>query len=484
MLSVRPYEGLAQEGPRAVVSVAYTPLIKTILRFDSIQIVQTPLSRLSRQLFDLSKDGYTDHHQHLLRVGDGLSLFLSGTGKLYESDALPQGDSLRFRRIDSTRLECYNLCAYVFPHRGRIHNLGGYGFWHWNGQLRAFNRRMREWEIVPLNREVPVAMGSPECFAWHDMRRERIYMLRAIMGNEAVKGEIIRLDEEARLLDLATGEWSPLGVHTDHIRKRLDESNLLAASDTGLVMVFHNSVEYWLPAENRILTLSDFSPLAEITTRVAGKVTWMRNGWLYTGNPGIGTVDSLVLHTGMFRDSGERIYRSRSIVSWQYLAVVLSAAGMVFLLGGLVSRATGSWLPRRDGEIVGEGVDTPPLVGESADGLHGTDEPPATPLRSAVFDEVERALLGLLIRNATEGGRRTTSQEINRVLGVGSKSLDMQKRKRSDVIRAINRKYLLVRPDGAREPIVKERGDLDARLTEYSLHPDELQAVATLLDMP
>ncbi len=466
------------------MTVAYTPFLRTVLRFDSIQITQDALDLGPRHLLDLSKDGYWSHIQHPVRLGRGLFVFLAATGKLYESDSLPDGDSLRFRRIDSTQHEGYNISAYIFPHRGRVHNLGGYGFWHWNGQLRAFNRRMREWEIVPFDREVAVATGSPECFPWHDMRRERIYLIRGLLGNEAVKGDPIRLDEEVRMLDLAAGEWKSLGVHTDYCRNQFEERKILAASDSGLVIVQHNTVEYWLPGENRILVLSDITPLAEITARMFGKFIWMRKGWLYTGNPGTGAIDSIVLHTGMFRDTGERIYKSPSLFSWQDLLIFLPAAGLVFLIGFLATWMPVVWGQGRQPQAT---VDDPTGTSDAESPTRVSskvEDAQSGPERPVVFDAVERSLLGLLIWNATEGGRRTTSQEINRVLGVGSKSLDMQKRKRSDVIRAINKKYRLVRPDRGHEPIVKERGDIDARLSEYCLHPEELSTVAALLESP
>ncbi|NDC78659.1 MAG: hypothetical protein EBZ67_12415 [Chitinophagia bacterium] len=447
--------------------------MKKLLRFDSVQMTFYSSQRVDEAFIELGVESYRNHFQQPILTGGRLYILLAGTGKLYESDQHPVGDSLYFRRVDSTFLDGYNICAFAFAHQGIVHNLGGYGYWHWNGQLRAFNHKMREWEIVPLNREVAVSIGGPESFIWHDQRNGRIYAMRAIMGNEAVKGDPIRLDEEVRMLNLSNGEWKTMGDQTEYATYRLEERKPVAASDSGLLVIHHNTLEYWLPSENRILVLSDKGPLAEVSSRLNGRFTWMRGGMLYYGNPTAGSMDSLPLHTGMFRDVGYRIWRSPAPWMAELLLLAISAV-FVWGLGVLA----GTYHQR---EFVAE---SNPAQAGSATGVSTvgrTTWETATGPSPALFDEVERSLLSLLLRNGTEERRRTSTQEVNRVLGVGGKSPDMQKRKRSDVIRSINRKYRQVVPEGGREPIVKERNGLDARMTEYSIHPEEMARVAVLV---
>ena len=99
-----------------------------------------------------------------------------------------------------------------------------------------------------------------------------------------------------------------------------------------------------------------------------------------------------------------------------------------------------------------------------------------------VFEEIEKALLKLLVDNITLKNSRTATEEINRVLGVASKSGDMQKRKRSDVIRSINAKYRMLRPEKDLELIDRVKSDLDARLYEYCITNSELPFLENLLD--
>jgi uncharacterized protein (UPF0147 family) len=91
-----------------------------------------------------------------------------------------------------------------------------------------------------------------------------------------------------------------------------------------------------------------------------------------------------------------------------------------------------------------------------------------------VFEEVEKALLKLLMDNMVNRNSRTATDEVNRVLGMASKSGDMQKRKRSDVIRSINAKYRILMPEKDLDLIERVKSDLDARLYEYCITKSEL----------
>lgn len=73
----------------------------------------------------------------------------------------------------------------------------------------------------------------------------------------------------------------------------------------------------------------------------------------------------------------------------------------------------------------------------------------------------------------TQRNSTTSTDEVNRILGVGNKSVDMQKRKRSDVIRAINEKYQLLYPEAQINLIERAKSDVDARLYEYTINSND-----------
>ena len=99
-----------------------------------------------------------------------------------------------------------------------------------------------------------------------------------------------------------------------------------------------------------------------------------------------------------------------------------------------------------------------------------------------VFDEVEKALIRLLIENMSTKNCRTATDDVNRILGVGSKSSDMQKRKRSDVIRSINAKYRILMPETDIQLVDRVKNDGDGRLYEYFVADSEVSNIKEYID--
>ena len=104
---------------------------------------------------------------------------------------------------------------------------------------------------------------------------------------------------------------------------------------------------------------------------------------------------------------------------------------------------------------------------------------PADPL--AVLDERDRSLLQSIYA-ATRNGRTTDIDTINSILGVTNKSLEIQKRQRSDALNAINTKMAKVLQTDA-EVIIRTRSEQDGRTYYYTVHPDLLDQLGPLLSL-
>ena len=80
-----------------------------------------------------------------------------------------------------------------------------------------------------------------------------------------------------------------------------------------------------------------------------------------------------------------------------------------------------------------------------------------------------------------EHNQRTNTEEINRILGVAHKSLNMQKRKRSDITKAINEKYALV--TGRKDILLIQRikSDFDARYQECFIPEEEMHNLESFI---
>jgi hypothetical protein len=452
--------GLLQAGePIPVLKIAQNGFFRTIGRSASGHpMVNIPIDEF-HTILDLGSGVYPGNAQHMILSGGRLLVHVSATGLVYAADDLHAPDSIVFRRLDHTTHYGYNFSAYDFSFKDQLYNFGGYGFWRWNGQLRAFNSKMKEWAIIPLNREIPVASLSPDTFMWYDRRTDDLYTLQYIQANEAVRNEEFKMVDSVYVLDLETFSWKALGAHTEHLRNKTANRQKIVEIDSGILMLNQGVIEYFDLPGNRILTLDVAQAKAELLSKVSTKFTWYANGKIYYGLPRTGAIDSVTLTRDMFRDTGMTIYELRATGRngfWLLIPVLIAGGVFIYRKRGLRNLPAPSSMTMKPPE---DRPETEPLPVKTA----------ALP----VFDEVELSLLRLLTENMRDKGKRTNVQEVNRILGVANKTLDMQKRKRSDVIRSVNRKFRLVHPDRSEELILKAKSEMDGRLTDYFVNDSE-----------
>jgi hypothetical protein len=96
------------------------------------------------------------------------------------------------------------------------------------------------------------------------------------------------------------------------------------------------------------------------------------------------------------------------------------------------------------------------------------------------FTETEISLIQLLI-NANGAKQNVEISEINRVLGIKDKNVGLQKKVRSDVINAINDKYVFI-TQGENNLIASVRKENDKRFYEYFVVPTEVKTVQKLIE--
>jgi hypothetical protein len=96
-----------------------------------------------------------------------------------------------------------------------------------------------------------------------------------------------------------------------------------------------------------------------------------------------------------------------------------------------------------------------------------------------LLEERERSLLEFLFNHSAEE-RLTSIDEINKVVGVQHRSVEIQKRMRSDLIGSINQKLNIVTRD--KKPVIdKQRSEFDKRSFEYFIHPAHMELVEKII---
>ena len=97
------------------------------------------------------------------------------------------------------------------------------------------------------------------------------------------------------------------------------------------------------------------------------------------------------------------------------------------------------------------------------------------------FSEIESELIKKIIINNSLYNKKTNVEEINVLLGVAKKSIDIQKKKRSDIISSINNKYCILVNRKDIFLIYRIRVENDRRVYEYFISPDQIIEVEKYL---
>ncbi len=473
-------QGLGQT-PDSIVMQPISPMFRKLLASPSVFQIST-INRKGIGNIDIGVPMHTNHPYDLLKKKDGLYAHIGATGIIYKVSEAAGGDSVIFRRMDRTTHFGYNINAFGFTLGGRIYNLGGYGYWRWNGQLREYNDRMKEWHIIPLSRELPVVHGGTNSFTWLDSSHRRVFVLRTMLGNEAIQNDPIRWGDTSYVLDLKDMKWLPLG-HSPRIDVSNDIELVLSSLDSGLLLHTRGGIEYWNFLSNQVRLVLNDSIRAQLLTQPENQYVWYENGQLFIGDAQTGALDSMSMKGDDFYHSGRTVYVpfQRPISKTSVFAGVLVLGASAFIWyrrkhkkrhitvagGNGLHQATNSVTPEEktaiDSLTISEGTECTPTLSQD------------------LFDAVEWSLLSLLHQHSLEPGRTTSTQEVNRILGVANKTQDMQKRKRSDVLRSINRKYQLFTQENRGELILKDRSEHDGRQSEYRLNPSEISRISEYL---
>ena len=182
-------------------------------------------------------------------------------------------------------------------------------------------------------------------------------------------------------------------------------------------------------------------------------ITWFKNDKLYYADHKMAKVDSISLSTYDFTPINEKVFTNKKQLSSSIgIFIAIIATGVLIYYTTSKRAKNFRYFTKKSSQI--------DLVSPYA----GKD----------VFDEVEKALVRLLIENMSIRNCRTATDDVNRILGVGSKSSDMQKRKRSDVIRSINAKYKILMPNTNIQLVDRVKNDGDGRLYEYFIAESEV----------
>jgi len=466
---VLSFIGFAQDPQYTIQnSQIYKRLLKS--NFEGFRIVKNAL--YSYNYLPVTNH-FKSYEQELLLMNHRLYVFLNASGIIYESQENAQNqDSLYFKRIDSTEHTGYNIDCIPFTYENKLYNIGGYGFWRCNGQLRIFDYKMKEWNIIPLNQEIPVSKYVNQPLVWQNIPNNEITTLAYMEGNEAVitnnQSPTHRVDS-VMSLNLKTKSWQLKGALNPELAKILYNTKFLANLDSGLLVDNVGKIQYWNLVSNKVYKLKNTSTNQLLLIgHLITNLTWKEGNQLIIGNlANQSIIDSVIINQKDFELTEQLIFLPPSQKT-NYLIVffIVLIIAVILVFRKLQSKFTKNKLSTLNTVLP---TQTPSELNSSYP-------------KPQLFSITEIDLLRLIIKNVREHKRVTNVDEVNRVLGVGNKSLDMQKRKRSDVIKNINTRYALATNRETVVLINRMKSEIDGRLYEFYIPEEELKNVTTYLE--
>jgi hypothetical protein len=410
-------------------------------------------------------DVFKLHGHKFIKTKTGLYVFIDGTGRLYKQTGT---DTAQWKRIDSTIHFGYNIAAFPFSYQDKIYNLGGYGLWRINGQLRIFNKEESTWDIIKLNKEIPLLFDERNNLLWYDHRNGFVFLGYATQRNEAVKTKEIDetlLDFTVRKLDLNRKEWTDIGELSNPLKEKIQTVVTITMSPWGQLVTLGDKINLINYQQNKLLLLSTNKPgYQTIFRKKSGNLFYFKDSTLYYGNITNNTLDSIPFSYSDFSDTGIPVFLPLTKESelGKYIFILLGSIFFIGCLLWLLSKKYTLRLYRKEHITTGN-----------------NQQVLNRPNTSTLFEEIELNLLQLIINN-TASGRLTSIEEINKVLGLLKRNPEIQKKQRSDVISSINQKYNFVYPD---QPaiILKQRSSEDRRSFDYFILFENLETIKSLI---
>lgn len=442
------------------IQVPQNALLKHLLR-DSIPIAQISIAQtpIIPQPAEFAKN-----FQQLVKTGNALYLFIDGTGRVYKVSKWDDQEVF-FRRVDSTFYFGYNQGSRKLIINDTLFSYGGYGFWHFNGCLSYFTPH-KDWEMQPLNKDIPFfnINNRYSSIVYFDAKKQDLYFSAAPIVQQTV---VHGLENDSfYILNIANRNLITLGKNLFD-KAKFEKFRVAKQIETPYGILFDcpldDNRDFILNIKNNEVYTSDsriIQSLIPSADYASDNILFYKNGYMYASTPPFDKIDSLKLEFNKFNKLENKIFvpvntsnLTQGIQNDKLLLIsifVILSVILAYLLYIL-------FFHKRS-------------VNQQIEQSKEHQE---------LLSSLEKQLLKEFISMVEVKGICST-EELNSLLGVGYKSIEIKKKARTDFITKVNFK-LRTHFSTQSDIIIRDRSDLDKRSYLYSLEKDMIPNIKKLL---
>jgi hypothetical protein len=349
----------------------------------------------------------------LVKNKSGLYAFIDGTGHVYKATNLDQ-NNITFTRIDSTLFIGYNFKSIYFSFKETLYSFGGYGFWSRNGQLAHFIPGS-EWMVDRINK----TNKTMNQFYSYQPAEAKIYYVdfpwkEETTFNKSENYNVIEFDI-AKKQNKFLGKLNPKKYY-NHEFLSIDIPSL-----NGIINTSEGDMYLCNFSSNKVYKLTNLKIKDALIGKAGVEIqtTFEDEGKVYYSFMNDPTLRSISISMSDFKEEPYSLYIP--VRNWMAIWIILASIGLISL-----STFIFIYLKRR---------------GKQAQSyLIQKDEVYNTDLNSNEFNSIESALINKLIEKSSNDSYLTVD-ELNSLLGIKKKTIEIQKRVRTEAINRINHKF-------------------------------------------
>lgn len=410
---------------------------------------------------------FQEQYQYILKTSKGLFLTSTGTGRLYRIDI--EADTLSLKRLDKTYFTGYNFVSLNFTIDTTIYSFGGEGFWHGNGDLRYYVPEAAEWNIKRsvgyLHRQF--YHDRPNNFYFLDTAAKALY----VSGPEVVQDPIVNsrnspFYNKLYKLDIEKAIWTEVGQMPARPQERYLANTPfgLLTEEKEIISIRENKI-YKLTPE----LLSKFLNIPKTTDAAEYRISFFIDSTVYITDV-YNWFDSIRITSKDIIDTGKKVYTPLTEKSHT----------IYYLLGFTCMLFAGTFWAFRHRKkarrvLQEEKINMKPEIisGKETAATFISSLPPN------LLDVREKDLLSFILEQSQKG-TLTSIAQINEVLGIQKRNIDIQKNVRTDVIGSINEKckYLTQHQESILQRV---RSEMDKRMFEYFVPRERFQDAENVL---